>query len=419
MVIMSISIIKDEKTLINPENILDPESGRMMTGKSILIKKGRISGLIDKKRYRDRNNEIDIKSNNIINLPGLTLLPGLIDSHIHFALDGVSFKDSLNRWNEPDVMKGKIKKELRTYLEFGIIAVRDGGDKAGIGLEAQSFSKDNNFLSPIVHAPGSVLRKEGLYGSFLGEGITDFSKIKEKIRELADMGVAHIKVLESGIVSFKDYGKVGSVQFTLSEMEQIVETAHDLGLKVMAHASSDEAVKISTLAGVDSIEHGYFLSEDTMQLMAERKTYWVPTVVPMYKQTIMPWKENFSNEEIAVIERTYNLHLRNIKRGTDIGVNLAIGTDSGANAVFHGDSLYYEMELYLRAGLSRLQILKAATIQGARLMGLDNKIGSVKVGKLPYFIAVEENPLNDLTCLRKPAEIILLDSLNRNVESIK
>ena len=409
---MSITTIKNEKTLINPENILDPESGKFFKGKSIIIDKGRISKIIDKPEFRDGNTEICSHFNNIIDLPGLTLLPGLIDSHIHFALDGVSFKDSLNRWDEPDLMEKKIKEEISSYLECGIIAVRDGGDKAGIGLKAQKISRDNKVISPIVQSPGYALRKEGFYGSFLGEGITNFSKIKEKIRELADMGVSHIKVLESGIVSFKEYGKVGPVQFTLSEMEQIVEVSHKLGLKVMTHASSDEAVKISTLAGVDSVEHGYFLSEDTMELMVERGTYWIPTVVPMKKQTIMPWKENFSANQIEVIEKTYTLHLENIKRGFNTGVNLAIGTDSGANAVFHGKSIFYEMQLYEIAGLSKLEILKTATIQNARLMNLDEKIGSVKVGKFPYFIAVEGNPLDDLSCLEKPEKIIIPDSSN-------
>lgn len=407
---MSIIKIDNGKTIINPENILDIASNKLITGKSVVVNNGSIEKLIPERKVR---NKYGARAK-IIDLPGLTLLPGLIDCHVHFALDGRSFKDSISRWQEPVRMEKKLKEELRRYLRYGIIAVRDGGDKAQVGRKAQKLSFLKNIKSPIVHSSGFAIRKTGYYGSFLGEGIKNSDDIERIINQLVIKGVKQIKILASGIVSFKEYKKVGSLQFSLSEMERVVKEAKRIGLKVMVHASSDEAVKISSLAGVDSIEHGYFLEDSTLQIMADRKIFWIPTVVPVYNQTVLPCKTNFTEEQINVISKTYNLQLKKIKKAKELGVNLAVGTDAGAAGVLHGKSFYRELELYQKAGLSNIEIVKAATAQGSRLLGLDDKIGCITEGKLPYFIAVSGNPAQDLSLLRKPEEVIIPENYNSN-----
>ena len=407
---MSIIKINNGKTIINPENILDIVTNKLITGKSVVINNGSIEKLIPARKVRNKYGAMA----KIVDLPGLTLLPGLIDCHVHFALDGRSFKESINRWQELVRMEKKLKKELRRYLKYGIIAVRDGGDKAQVGFKAQRLSFIKNIQSPIVHSSGFAIRRTGYYGSFLGEGIKNCDNIEKIINQLAIKGVKQIKILASGIVSFKEYKKVGSLQFSLSEMERVVKEAKRIGLKVMVHASSDEAVKISSLAGVDSIEHGYFLEDSTLQIMADRKIFWIPTVVPVYNQTVLPCKTNFTDEQISVISKTYNSQLKKIKKAKELGVNLAVGTDAGAAGVLHGKSFYKELELYQKAGLSNMEILKAATAQGSRLLGLDDKIGCISEGKLPFFIAVSGNPAQELSLLRKPEEVIIPEIYNCN-----
>jgi imidazolonepropionase-like amidohydrolase len=389
-----LKISSDEKTILLPENIIDVSNGGLLTGKAVVINNGRITRLIN-------HEEAHINSAKIISLSGLTLLPGLIDCHVHFALDGHSFQESIKRWENPELMEDKLQEELSNFLEYGVVAVRDGSDKAGIGLKAREISNNSSCMGPIVYASGFALRKEGYYGTFLGDGISNLGKIKDLIIKLAEKGVDQIKVLASGIVSFKQYEKVGAVQFTLSELKTIVDESHKLGLKVMAHASSDKAVEIATQAGVDSIEHGYFVSDSSLKLMAKKGTYWIPTVVPVHNQTLEPWKFSFTHEQIGIITKTYSLQLEKIRKASSLGVNLAVGTDAGAMAVPHGKAYYGELELYKKAGLSNLKIIQAATINGARLLGLEKDLGTIESGKLPYLIAVKGNPLEDLHVLVK------------------
>ncbi len=407
---MSLITINDKKTIINAENILDIKSGKMLTDSSLVIERGYIKTIVRRKEIKGERWKV-----RVINLPALTLIPGFVESHVHFALNGISFKDSVKDWDNLAFMEKKIKEWLKKYLQNGIFAVRDGGDKAGIGTLAQEISKRDDILAPVVHIPGQIIRRKGFYGSFLGKGLEDLQEIDEIIKKLAQKRVNHIKVLVSGIVSFNHYRKVGSLQFNFSEMKKITETAHKYGLKVMAHASSDNAVKVAVQAGADSVEHGYFMADSTLALMKDKKTFWVPTVVPVYNQTIMPWCKQNNDNQLTIIKKTYNYHLEKLKKAVDAGVNIAAGTDAGAVATPHVQAFFEELQLYKRAGLSNLQILKAATLNGARLMGLDNKIGAIEKGKLPCLIALAGDPLHNLDILKKAEKIIIPKNLNQEI----
>jgi imidazolonepropionase-like amidohydrolase len=329
----------------------------------------------------------------------------LIDCHVHLALDGVDFKEALARREAPDLLHNHLKQAAVDYLACGVLMVRDGGDKPCIGLKAgKGTGSVSNDLD--IKATGYALRKDGYYGSFLGPGLRNVNEGLAQVRELASLGVDQIKIIVSGIVSFQEYGKVGPVQFSQAELESLVNEAHSLGLKVMAHASSDVAVRLSALAGVDSVEHGYFLSERSLQLLAKKDIAWVPTVVPVAIWTEEPWRNSRSPAERAVLEKTYRLHLKRIREAELMGIRLGIGTDAGAVAVNHGHSYYKELEYFREAGLSPLACLKAGTIQAASIVGAD-ELGSIAPGKAARLIGVRGNPLDDLSVLKQPVCIVL------------
>ncbi len=390
----TLRIEKNKEIILVPEYIVDVSNGKLVKDKAVLIKSGYI------KELPDKNNLHNYSKEKTINLPEITLLPGLIDTHVHFALDGVDFNSAIKRWEDEDAINKQNKMMLNSFINNGIVAVRDGSDKACIGLKAKKIVQNGDCDGPIVKTTGFAIRKDGYYGTFLGPGVKTVKDAKEQINQLVSIGVDQIKVVVSGIVSFKTYGKVGPVQFTEEELKEIVKESHNKGLKVMAHASTDEAVKVAAAANVDTIEHGYFLSDKTLELMSRNNVTWIPTVVPVAAQTKEPFKNNYSDEQLEVLDKTYLPHLRKIKKAYYSNVPLGIGTDSGAIGALHGKAFAEELLLYKEAGIADKDILKLATIKNAEIVE-ENDLGAVQPGKKANLIGVKENPLENISILKE------------------
>ncbi len=335
----------------------------------------------------------------VVDLSHCTLLPSLVDCHVHLALDGRDFNGSLARWENSAEFRELVNKNLSDALTNGIVGVRDGGDLKGINLKYKNEIASGDNPEPHIKSSGWAIGKKGKYGSFLGPGYLPW-ELPGSIQKLAAAGADQIKVLISGVVSFSCYGRVGELQFTQGELNNIVDIARDYGLKVMAHASSDQAVKLAVRAGVNSVEHGYFISEASLGEMAEKGTAWIPTIVPVANQIKGDRYKIYSSEQIRIIERTYRRQQEMLALASEMGVLLGVGTDAGASGVCHGTGYLEELMLYREAGLSKEAILRAATDVGAIISGF-REIGRIKPGHPAYIIAVKGNPLEDLNCLKE------------------
>lgn len=388
------------KYVLVPERILDIDQNRIMEGKALGIKDGCIAHLLS---GAEVSAWAEKEGAEILRLPGLTLMPGLVDCHVHFALDSIDFNRSLARWAEQESLGRQVEALSGDFLRNGVLAVRDGGDKQGVGLEARKRAHGGL----IVRAAGWAVRRNGYYGSFLGPGADTVQEAKEQIKELVQLGVDQIKIIVSGIVSFSHYGKVGPVPFSLAELTEIVDECHYRGRKVMAHASSDEGVERAVRAGVDSIEHGYFLRDQSLALMEERGTAWVPTLIPVAVQARDPYCQAHEKEGLDVIERTYVRHMKQIQKAASRGILLGIGTDAGAIGAAHGFSFQEELALFQRAGLSNREVLRAAILGGAAITGLDPGWGKLQSGCPAAFIAVKGNPWEDLSVMKQMERIVL------------
>lgn len=381
--------------MIVPGRVADPHTGRILSRTALYIQNGRITRIQTDFQAAQFPSGLEV-----VDLPELTILPALIDCHVHLALDGVDFAAALGRWSDDKAWLGQVESALKHSLDCGLATIRDGGDNGKVGLFTKRLIEKGELEGPRIMACGQGVGKAGKYGSFLGPGISDIREACQLIEDLKRQGVDWVKILVSGIVSFKDYGKVGAVQFTQRELTGIIAYAHDLGLPVMAHASSEEAVSLGIQAGVDTIEHGYFVSAQSLAAMAEKGIPWVPTVVPVANQLQSNSPLNHSLESQEIIKRTYELQLKKIKEAQALGVLLGIGTDAGAGGVVHGYDYFRELELFAQAGLSAGEVLQAATATAARICGLQDDQGSIEVGKKALLIGVKGNPFQDLSVLR-------------------
>ena len=267
-------------------------------------------------------------------------VPLPVDTHVHLSLGG-----------DP---RGNAKRQLAA----GIAVVRDAGDRDGC-LAGVSWP------APLtVIRTGPALFKKGCYGAFLGDNRE--LTLAEKV---AAAPGAFVKVLLTGLVSFDVYGKVGPRQWSFEELQEIVRLAADCGKKVMVHVNSDEACREAVLAGAQSLEHGYFISRETLLLMAEKGVFWTPTVAAMANQMDDP-AGRFSPAQLQIIERNYKVHLEMIGFAFAHGVQLTIGTDSGSYNVPHGPSYLRELKLFATAGIPSLELLQIAANNGRQLLGI-------------------------------------------------
>lgn len=390
---------------ISTGDIITLRAGRVFDGHCVIPGKGVDIVMAGGKIREVRPSTPDIspapeEGAEVFDLREYTVMPGLIDCHVHLALDGVDFGRSLELWRQDRLLWERVGADLLRTMQRGIVAVRDGGDREGIGLSARDKVARGAVPGPLIKSSGTALGRRGKYGSFLGPGLQGVS-IPGAVKDLARRGVDQVKVLVSGMVSFKNYRQVGPLQFEEEELREMVLEAHRLGIRVMAHASSDDAVRTAVRAGVDSLEHGYFVSEDTLKVMASAGIPWIPTLAPVAGQLRAPLKDRYSPGEREVIQRTYLRQQRMVKKASDLGVKIGVGTDAGATGVPHGDGFPDEILLLKEAGLTGEEILRAATSSGSAILGLEKEMGMVRPGLPPYLIAVRGNPVDDLEPLKK------------------
>lgn len=340
----------------------------------------------------------------VLQLPGCTLLPPLLDAHVHLGLDGRDFAASRTAWqNEEDYMP-RVADHAAAWLTAGVVALRDGGDAAATVLLYRQKKKP---AWPLLLTTGMALRHPQRYGSFLGPD-RPVKKLGGLLEELAARKVDWIKILVSGVVSFTHYGQVGPLHFSQEALSALVAHARQLGRPVMAHANSPAGVQQALRAGVATVEHGYFLDEDCLKEMAEKQTAWLPTIVPVANQVRTELAAGWPADSRQVIERTYRRQQEMLFKAWEMGVPLGLGSDAGASGVEHGRGLLQEMLYYREAGLPAGQVLRLATRGNAAILGLTDILpGKVIPGTPAALLAVRGNPLDDLRCLEQVKMVLL------------
>ncbi len=335
----------------------------------------------------------------VVDLSRFYVIPALIDAHVHLYLDGKGQANPATDYKYKPISEELLLGRLSNIYSFGIGAVRDGGDVKGIGLKGKELS--NNSGSPLVIACGEGIRKKDYYGSFLGKGLEGSkASTQKKVETLVKNDIDQLKLIINGVVSFKEYGKVGKLQFSFRELEEIVNLAKSFNLPVMAHVNSEEYIKLAISAGVHSIEHGYFISKKLLLEMAKTDIYWVPTVTPIYNQQNKGFlRQNLNRQQKKIIRQLYTEQLSMIGEAINLGVKVGIGTDAGAMGVEHGSDFFQELELFQMAGLDNKSILQSACKINREVLGIsqDKNLG---------FLALADNPLNNLGAVKKPVRII-------------
>src|SRR5271169_805358 len=351
----------------------------------------------------------------IIDIAGMTILPGLIDTHDHLAMHGY---DLARRWgiDEPQTTRTlRTAKVLADTLAAGYTTVRDAaGLDAGFkrAIDEGLIAGPRLVLSLVIISPiggiGDRVSPSGFSccvpnDPLLPDAVVNsLADIRPVVRRVVRAGADVIKCATTGGASSRPGHGPSDGAFNLDEMQALVEEAHALDRRVICHALGGRGLRIAIEAGVDSIDHGCYLDQEpeVLDAMAERGIFFVPTfaVYDFHRKSPLP----------HIRERAHHLqehHVTSLRRAFAAGVKIAAGTDAGGHG--HPQNAI-EIECLVNAGLSPLQALRAATGWAAECLGREQEFGTVEKGKLADLIVVAGDPLGDVTVLQKPERIALV-----------
>lgn len=241
-------------------------------------------------------------------------------------LDGVYWKDAIAAHRD-GIQRALVEARLEAYRALGFTYLRDGGDRWGVGQLASRLAENYGIR---YRTPIFPIFRAGHYGGFIGRGFDTWEEYDALLSELKQRGAHFVKLMISGLMDFSQAGVLTEEGLSPSDITRMVSTAKDAGFSVMAHANGDGPVRAAVLAGVDSVEHGAYLSEQTLLLLAQSDTVWVPTLSTVGN---LLHDGRFPDAALAPI---LDGQLRAVRFAAEHGAYLAPGSDAGAYRVPHG-----------------------------------------------------------------------------------
>jgi imidazolonepropionase-like amidohydrolase len=393
-----------QKTLIHCGLLIDGRSNSTQQQVTIFVEGNKIASIVKGFAAKTENDLL-------IDLSQKTVMPGLIDMHVH--LEGETSRDqALQRFtfNEADLAfraTGFAKKTLMA----GFTTVRDLGG-TGVNTALRNAVNQGWVIGPRIFSAGKAIattgghadptngyRKDLMGDPGPAEGVINSPEDARKaVRQRYKDGADLIKITATGGVT--SLAKDGSgPQFTDEELKAIIETAKDYGMHTAAHAHGPEGMKRAVLAGITTIEHGTLMTEEIMDLMKQKGTFYVPTLTAgkfVGEQAKIPgyYHPLVAHKAAAIGPQIQQTYAKAYKRG----VKIAFGTDAGV--YFHGDNAK-EFALMVEGGMSPMEAIKAATIVNAGILNMSDEIGTLEPGKLADIVATDQNPLQDIRALEK------------------
>src|SRR5450631_2122218 len=385
--------------VIHAGHLLDVKAGKMLTGQTIIIQGDKIT------QVGAFGDQVLPKDATVIELPNSTVLPGLIDAHTHITFTPNFGYSRLGISIPREALNGA--RNARVTLDAGFTTIRNVGASGFTDVALRDAINAGDVPGPRMLVSGPALSITGGHcdnnllpfeSNVQSEGVADgVEAVQHKTREIIKYGADLIKICATGgVLSHGDNPQAS--QYTLEEMKAIVTDAHRLGRKVAAHAHGAEGIRWASEAGVDSIEHGSYIDDAAIAAMKQHGTYLVPTLY------LSDWfmenapKTGVPPQMLAKAQAVMPAARKNIAHAFASGVKVGFGTDA---AVYPHGLNAHEFAVMVKLGLSPLQSIQSATINAADLLGWSDKMGAVEPGKWADIIAVDGDPLQDVTTLER------------------
>jgi len=377
--------------LLQDVTLIDGSGREPQANMDVMISEGRISALGRSDSLSFAHQDVEIYSMN-----GMTLLPGLIDCHVHIFADAGP-DGRINVDEPPGLALLRAAYHVRCTLEAGITTIRDLGGQEHMEFALRQAIAEGYCSGPRMVLAGRLLSMtsagadafQGMYREADGA-----DEVRKAAREQLKAGADVIKVMATGAVMTPGE-QPGASQFTFEEMSAAAEEAHKVGRKMAAHAHGSTGILTAVQAGADTIEHGSLLCEspEAIRMMAERGVFLVPTLATSAMTTHGAEIPSFMAENDR---RLGDAPQRSVRAALDAGVPIAMGTDAGVPFVRHGENAL-ELMLMVEAGLSPMQSIVASTSNAALALGLQDEIGTIEIGKCADLLVIDGDPLADIS----------------------
>ncbi|HEY1293380.1 MAG TPA: amidohydrolase family protein [Chloroflexota bacterium] len=339
----------------------------------------------------------------VIDLQGMAVLPGLINLHVHYGLVLPGAMQARYRDESVPALAYRMADNARAALHAGVTTTRSVGERGGIDFALRASIAAGEMPGPRIFTGGAALAITGGHGvrsqgpALEADGPFEFRK---RAREQLKLGADHIKIMISGGISGR-FESIASSQMSVDEMQAVVEVTHKTGKLVCAHSGGAPAMLDAIRAGVDCLEHGYFIDDEVAALMVERGTFLVPTICVSRADDYMR-RIGASEWETRKSAEANGRHWAALQTAIRHGVRIGMGTDMLPGEPNEGTAASYrEMELMVEAGMTPMQVLLAATRTGAEILSSSDRFGTLERGKLADIVACEGNPALDMHALRK------------------
>ncbi|MEW6542220.1 MAG: amidohydrolase family protein [Nitrospirota bacterium] len=339
-----------------------------------------------------------------IDARGLTILPGLIDCHVHLGLGGEPDVVAAIEAEAPALTLLKAARFARLTLEAGFTTVRDlGARDHGIIALKQAVAAGLT-PGPRILAAGLAICMTGGHARFIGREADGPTEIVRAVREQLAAGADVIKFIASGGVLTPGTSP-DCPQLTLEELAAGMAEARGAGRRIAAHAHGAEGMKNAVRAGVHSIEHATLMDDDAAALMRDHAVFMVPTLSALHQTADRGSACGIPESAVAKARAIRARHEASFKKAHRGGIAIALGTDAGTPFNYHGDNAQ-ELERMVALGMSPMEALVAATSAASRLLGLADEVGTIETGKLADLVVVEGNPLKRIGLLRDRGRLV-------------
>ena len=376
--------------ILNNVRLIDG-TGRVWKHATIHIEGDRIATVTDSVGSLVENETLDLR--------GKTAMPGLINCHTHLCLDGSP--DPVAAWEERSITENVLiaARHAESTLRAGVTSVRDLGGCDGVDLELKKAIHDSIVPGPRMLVAGRVFCMTGGHGYLIGREVDGPDEVRKGAREQLKAGADIIKVMATGGVMTLGV-EPGSAQLTYDELRAAIEEAEKTEKLTASHAQGTTGIKNAIRAGVDSIEHGFFLDTEAIDMMLKRGVFLVPTLAALYHIVEGGTESGIPAFMVEKAKRASDAQLDSFRRAREAGVRIAAGNDGGTPFNLAGN-LVSELERMVTAGMSPAEALATAHNAAAELLRMSDQIGTVEPGKLADLVVLDADPLADISAVRR------------------